>query len=57
LFADDDDDDVPWHADPRVYDATDRLLFGLKISKTECKKAAEVWEKDRRLDNYLQSKV
>jgi DNA mismatch endonuclease, patch repair protein len=47
-----------WHADPRVYDSTDILFFGSKISKVEWTKvtAADVWKKDRRHNRYLKSK-
>jgi DNA mismatch endonuclease, patch repair protein len=51
-------DGTIWHADPRVYDATDTLFFGSKISKSEWNKvtASEVWKKDRKHNSYLKSK-
>jgi DNA mismatch endonuclease, patch repair protein len=51
-------DGTIWHADPRIYDATDILFFGSKISKREWNKttAADVWKKDRKHNSYLKSK-
>ena len=51
-------DGTIWHADPRIYNATDILFFGSKISKREWNKAiaADVWKKDRKHNSYLKSK-
>ena len=47
-----------WHADPRIYEASDVLFFGRKSSKSEWSKitAEEIWKKDKEQNDYLQSK-
>jgi len=45
-----------WHADPRLFDATDILFFKFKTSRNEPITAEEVWKKDRIHTNYLKSK-
>ena len=44
-----------WHADPRLFDATDILFFKFKTSRSEPITAADVWRKDRIHDDYLKS--
>jgi DNA mismatch endonuclease, patch repair protein len=45
-----------WHADPRLFDATDILFFRFKTSRKEPLTAEEVWRKDRTHNNYLKLK-
>jgi hypothetical protein len=52
LFA----DGGVWHADPRLFDATDVLFFKFKTTLNKPITAADVWRKYRMHNDYSKSK-